>query len=601
LATNLRIQTLFRSYRTKLVSAYLLLIAMLLLLLGSAGYVQFKDYYLRNLETWLTKEAYLVADMTKYRNGGTQSSRSYQDICSTAALDSAVRITIIAANGLVLGDSSVASENLESHGDRPEVYAALHGEVGVEMRFSDTLGIEMLYVAVPFDDGQNRGAVRLAMPLTELNAIYHQALAFILLVALLCGLLAIGLSFALAQYFSRPLRDITSAVMDMAGGNLTRRTGVRSNDEMGILAHAFNEMGQHIETSMQAETAAKNRLEAILINTVNGIVLIDAEGRIAYANPAALSLLGLSDPVTGRKYVEMINPYEILTMIDEAKHNMVPVKRSLVLHTLGSKIIEANVVPIPAQNADSPDILVVMNDISELKRLEQVRKDFVANVSHELKTPVAAISGFAETLRDQGAGDPASVAEFSGIIYDEAQRLAMMINRLLELSKLESEQYPLKITEINLNQLLGDTVNRMSKSAALRNIELSYRQPAQEVNLVSDSNQIDQILMNLLDNAIKYSPDGGKIEIELAQEDKKALIIVEDHGTGIPEQDLSRIFERFYRVDKDRSRKTGGTGLGLAIVKHLAESLGGEIKVTSQLGSGSTFTVILPKEASRKT
>jgi len=586
---------MFKSYRWKLLFAYLLVTTILLSLLGGMVFVSFKNYYLKNMEERLTKEAYLVADMTKYRYGPKDILRSYQEICNIAAIDSATRITIINADGVVLGDSSAQSETMDIHSDRPEVYMALHGEVGVEMRYSDTIKINMLYVAVPFDNGEINGAVRMAMPLAELQAIYKHILSTMLMAVLSCVLLGLILSFILAQYFARPLQNITAAVKDMAGGNLKRRTSYHSQDEMGVLAEAFNEMGRHFEQSMDEISEVKNRLEALLNNTVNGIVMIGTEGRLIYANPAAASLLGLRDDSIGRKHVEVITTYELLNMIDEARTTMQAVKRSIVLHTLGARTIEANVVPIRNEQITSQDILLVLNDITEIKRLEKVRKDFIANVSHELKTPVATISGFSETLLDEGGKNPENVIEFTQIIYDEARRLSLLINDLLELSKLESDESNLNMQTINLSQLVGENVDRMVKVARLKNISIQYNLPAKPIELISDKNSINQILLNLLDNAIKYSTDEGQIEVKLEELSDLVTIRISDSGIGIPEKEIPRIFERFYRVDKARSRKTGGTGLGLAIVKHLAENIGGQVTVTSTLGQGSTFSFTLPK------
>jgi len=297
----------------------------------------------------------------------------------------------------------------------------------------------------------------------------------------------------------------------------------------------------------------------------------------------------------GRKYIEIISTYEILAMIDEVKSSRESVKRNIVLHTLGARIIEVNVVSITKVNLNKQDILLVLNDITELKRLEQVRKDFVANVSHELKTPVASISGFAETLLAEGGRNLDNVVEFTQIIYSEAQRLARLINDLLELSKLEAEESCLNMQIIDINQLVYENVERMVKVARLRNIEIKYDQPSKSIELISDVDSINQILSNLLDNAIKYSMDEGRIEVKLEELNDQVKVSVSDCGIGIPKKEISRIFERFYRVDKARSRKTGGTGLGLSIVKHLVENLKGHVSVESIEGQGSTFSVTLPK------
>ncbi len=586
---------MIKGYRARLLAAFMALVLSILLVLAGLGYINFKDYYLTNLESRLTKEAYLVADMSQYRIGVDSVSRTYQDICVTAARDSDTRVTIIDAAGVVIGDSQVANPaTLDNHGSRPEVYSALHGQTGVDIRYSDTLQINMLYVAVPFSNEELSGAVRMAMPLGELQSIYNNALRGILLITLLCALAAAMISFLLAQYFSRPLRDITAAVQEFAAGNFKRRIYVHSSDEIGVLAQSFNHMSQHIEQSIAEVSEVKKRLEAILNNTVNGIVLIGQDDRLNYANPIAKSLLGLAENFMGRKYVEVISTYEILQMIDAARSGGKPVKQTLILHNLGAGMLEANAVPI--NNADSlkQDILLVMNDITEMKRLEQVRKDFVANVSHELKTPVASISGFAETLLAEGGKNADNVEEFARIIYNEAQRLTMLIKDLLELSRLESETN-LILQQVDVTELVGGIVARFSKTAGFRNIQLNYTQPDAIPRINSNPELIDLIMVNLLDNAINYSPDGGKIEVGVEDLGDKIKIKIKDYGMGISAAEINRIFERFYRVDKARSRKTGGTGLGLAIVKHSLENLRGQVQVESLEGQGSTFSVLLPK------
>ena len=585
-----------KSYHRKLFAAFLATILVLLVLLSGLGYFQFTTYYLHNLESRLAKEAYLTADMARYRTQADGVKRSYQDICLTAARDALTRVTIIDSQGIVLGDSEVSPGQLDNHSSRPEVYAALHGETGVEIRYSDTLDMNMLYVAVPFSDGENSGAVRMAMPLADLQDIYKNALLGILGIGLGCGILALILSFLVIPYFSRPILEIAAAVQDMAGGNYSRRISVHSDDELGVLAHAFNNMGQHIEQNLHQISEVKNRLEAILSNTVNGIMLIGHDGRLIYANPAAVALLGLGEDFIGRNYTESIAAYELLCMIDEAKVSLQPIKRSIVLHTRGGNIAEANVVPIINNGVSSQDILLVLNDITEMKRLEQVRKDFVANVSHELKTPVSAISGFAETLLDEGISDQFNAVEFTRIIYDEAQRLTHLINSLLTLSKLESEPVSLNMQIIDLNSLMATTAARMNNLAGLKNITINYYDRGEAVNLKSDPELIEQIMINLLDNAIKYSSEGNIIELILEESADRVIIKVKDHGTGIPAAELPRIFERFYRVDKARSRKTGGSGLGLAIVKHLVENLHGQIAVESTIGTGTVFSVTLFKQ-----
>ncbi len=586
---------MIRSYRSKLVTSFLAIILLLLVLLGSVGYSYYKTTYLSNLESRLTREAYLVADMTRFRAGDGPALRSYSDICITAARDSATRVTIIDSQGVVLGDSEVDPTTLDNHSSRPEVYIALQGQNGIDIRYSDTLAMNMLYVAVPFSNDEDTGAVRLALPLAELQAIYSEAFTGILLATFLCGLIAVLLGLWLAQRFSQPVKDITRAVKDLAGGNLRRRISVHSGDEIEELAHAFNDMAQHIEKNIDEVTKVRNYLQAILDNTVNGVLMIGRDDRVVYANPVSASLLALEKETPGKKYVEIFTTYELLAMIDEVKQNGKSIKRNIVLHTLGGRIIEANALPLYDSAVSVRDILVILNDITEIKRLEQVRKDFMANVSHELKTPVTSICGFAETLLAEGGKDPVTTQEFIRIMYKETQRLSRLINDLLGLSKLEADAFKLQQQQVDLNRLVEDAVTRMATTASFRNIEINYFHPDTAVQLNSDPGLIDLVLINLLDNAVNYSADGGRVEVGLEDLGDKVKISVKDNGMGIPPRDITRIFERFYRVDKARTRKTGGTGLGLSIVKHIAENLNGQVAVESTEGRGSAFYVTLPK------
>jgi two-component system phosphate regulon sensor histidine kinase PhoR len=434
------------------------------------------------------------------------------------------------------------------------------------------------------------------MPLSELAAINQKIMMIMLLALLVSALVTFLLSLYMARKISDPLDEITAAARDISSGNLKRRISYYNKDELGYLAGAFNDMSESIEQGIIELNDIKNRFEALLENTVNGIIMIDTRGIIAYINPAALNLLGSREDVTGRSEIEVIGNYELLDIISQVKSNRRPVTREIVLHQSGGKTIEANIVPITGGESTNQGILAVLNDISELKKLDQVRKDFVANVSHELKTPLASISGFAETLMNENGEDQATVIEFSRIIYEEAQRLKTMINGLLELSRLEADKSVVHYQPIDIDALLRSTLNLMQHQQLPQMIKLEYIPATSKPVIESDADLIIPVINNLLDNAIKYSPEGGTVTLQMEELEKSVRINVIDSGIGIPEQEQQRIFERFYRVDKARSRKTGGSGLGLAITKHLLEKLGGYITVVSKPEEGSTFSVFLPKQ-----
>lgn len=585
---------MFKSFRSKLTGSYLLIILILIMIAGGMAYFGFKNYYLLNLEQRLTKEAYLITDIIKYMQPGSEAE--YHDLCAAAARDSAMRVTIIDMNGKVLGDSDSDVREMENHKSRPEIYQAMHGKTGVALRYSSTKKINMLYVAVPYSQQTQNGVIRLAMPLSDLAVVNRKILMIMLLASLVSAILSALLSIIMARRISGPLDEIMAAVKDISGGNLKRRISCHSDDELGYLAGAFNDMSENIEQGIIELNEIKNRFEVLLENTVNGIIMIDTRGIITYINPAALNLLDIHENVTGRSETEVIGNYELLEIIGQVKTFMQPVSKPIVLHQSGGKTIEANIVPITGGKSTNQGVLAVLNDISELKKIDQIRKDFVANVSHELKTPLASISGFAETLMNENGENKETVNEFSRIIYEEAQRLKTMINSLLELSRLEADKSEVKFQPTDIDAVLRSALNLVQHQQLPQTINLEYIPAAGKSVIESNADLIIQVISNLLDNAIKYSPEGSTVKMQMEELETNVRISVIDTGIGIPEQEQQRIFERFYRVDKARSRKTGGSGLGLAIAKHLLEKLDGSITVVSKPGEGSTFSIYLPKK-----
>jgi len=532
------------SFRWKLTGTYLVIILVILFITGIILSVSFKDYYLENSKANLIKESVLVAEMTRFYDQQTHIAGFLQGICNTAARDTDTRVTIVDAQGKVLGDSMHDPQTMEPHNTRPEIHQALQGKTGEDIRMSDTLNIRMLYVAVPFNNGSISGAVRLSKPLSEVEAIYRNILYILLLAVILTGLIAFVISIGVAEKFSRPLEDITNIVEDMAQGNLKKRISYQSNDELGTLASVVNNMAEYLDKNINEISEVKNRLEALLDNTVNGILMVDTGGKVTYANPVALSLLSIDRNFMGRKHVEVITNYELLEIIDKVKEKCEPVRREIVLHTRGEKTVEVNVVPLINKEISSHDgVLVVLNDITDIKRLEQVRKDFVANVSHELKTPVATISGFAETLLSEGRRpeNVQNVHEFSSIIYEEAQRLKRLIDRLLELSRLESGRSELNIESVNMGDLIDNAIKIVQKRSDFDRKVINFDKREEGVYIDADPDLIVQVLVNLLDNAINYSPEDKEIIVTLENRDKDVKVTVQDQGEGIPEKERSSV------------------------------------------------------------
>jgi len=581
------------SFRRRLTGTYLVVIFTVLVFIGLLMTFGFRAYMFDSIKASMKLDAKLVAENLALNE--KPDSNYFTRLAKVSGGDSGTRVSIIDSTGKVLADSEFSPDKLDNHKDRPEVYQALRGKTGVQTRFSETAQVQTMYVAVPFHRDRLSGVVRLARPLTEIETMYRKSLYLFLLALLLGGILTAIISVRLADRFSRPLMTITEAVEDMASGNLKRRVIWDMEDELGSLATAVNEMASRLDANIQEISTVKNRLEMVLDNTVNGILMVAADGRVTYANPVAMKVLSSDKRIIGRKHFEAVANYELLTIIDQVRKDGFPYKGELVLNNLGGKIIEVHAVPISETEGFVPaGVLLVLNDITELKRLEQVRKDFIANISHELKTPVANISGFAETLLAEQTENE-HVHEFSSIIYEESQRLRRLIDSLIKLSNLETGAPELNLVEVDARDLVKEVVNVALKRNAKRGLEIESILPDKPVLIKVDKDSIVQVLINLTKNAIAYNTDNKPIKVELDDDEFGIRISVQDQGEGIPDSDLNRIFERFYRVDKTRSRKTGGTGLGLSIAKHLVENHGGEIGVESKLGQGSTFYFTLPK------
>lgn len=585
---------MFSSFRRRLTGTYMIVIVTVLIFIGLLMTFGFRAYLFDNIKANMQSEAKLIAESLALSKD--EDSNYLTRLAKLAGEDSETRVTIIDSTGKVLADSEFVSSTLGNHKDRPEVFQALKGKTGIQTRFSDTAKVKTMYVAVPFKNQNTNGVLRLARPLTEIEDMYRKSLYMFLLALLLGGALTAIISVRLADRFSRPLTTITEAVQDMAAGNLKRRVLWDYEDELGSLSTAVNEMASKLDANIQEISTVKNRLEMVLDNTVNGILMVAADGRITYANPVAMRVLGSDKRIIGRKHFEAVANYDLLSVIDQVRKDGFPYKGELVLENLGGKIIEVHAVPISETEGFVPaGVLLVLNDITELKRLEQVRKDFIANISHELKTPVANISGFAETLLAEQSENE-HVHEFSSIIYEESQRLRRLIESLIKLSNLETGTPELNLVEVDARDLVNEVVHVALKRNEKRGLKIESILPEKPVMIKVDRDSIVQVLINLVKNAIAYNLDNKPIRVELDESEGGIKISVQDHGEGIPESDLKRIFERFYRVDKTRSRKTGGTGLGLSIAKHLVENHGGEVGVDSKLGAGSTFFFTIPRQ-----
>lgn len=401
----------------------------------------------------------------------------------------------------------------------------------------------------------------------------------------------------LAGGIMRQVGEVTRAAERIAAGDWETETRLQDAGEIGELASAINGISRTIKENMRELAESKGRLEAVLANMESGVLLFDRDGHISLINPAAEGFLGVRvEEVMGMPHVETVKNYSLSSMIEGVLRSWKPARREISIIYPKERTVDAHAAPIFGVRGEPRGIVVVLYDISELKHLERVRAEFVANVSHELKTPVTAVMGFAETLLSGALYNFRAAEEFVNIIYEEAERLSRLVHDLLELSKIESKGFRLRIERVELDTEIKRIVDKLKPQFLKKDLTLTTDLPSEPVTVKADRDQIEQVLLNLLDNSRKYTPAGGQVEVVLRREGGNAIVVVKDTGIGIPQEDLPRIFERFYRVDKARSRKLGGTGLGLSIVKHIIEAHLGRVWVESEPGKGSRFYFSLPIE-----
>ncbi len=412
-----------------------------------------------------------------------------------------------------------------------------------------------------------------------------------------------AVSYRIARSVTRPLERMTSAAKRMANMDYEIRVPDAGRDEVSELARALNAMAASLQDQVDEIRQNEIRLQSVLDNMASGVVMIGPDGRVKLYNRSAEQLLGSTTRErVGRSYSEAKQQYELLQLIREALQNHEPLHEELTVYYPEERLLEVNIVPMSmSEESDDPGLLLVLQDVTAIRRLERMRSEFVANVSHELKTPVAAVKGFAETLLAGAVNDPETAHSFLTIIHDESERLNRLIGDILELSKIESRRSPLQFSPVDVRAFLERLMEFMSTEATKKNIALDL-QAEEELFVEADEDRLGQIILNLLQNGINYTPEGGTVRVKAEfvegtdpeGGDVRVRITVSDTGIGIPKKDLPRIFERFYRVDKARSRSSGGTGLGLSIVKHLAELHHGSIRVESTVGVGSHFILELP-------
>ncbi len=519
-----------------------------------------------------------------------------------------IRVTVVAADGTVLADSSVTAAELarlDNHRSRPEIKQALDAGRGADIRASHTTGERTFYIALAME--QPRGGVafpivRVGYPLTTMEDHIRHIQEDLAVAFGIAFLAALSLSIILARSITKPLAEMTSVARQLAGGTPGVRIHIASRDEVGFLAQTLNHMTDELESKIKEVSEDRAQLLAMLSAMIEGIMVLDYRGVILQVNPALERMFSLGrHDWRGRPYGEVVRHEGLSELVSRVLETRTGEGNEIILFPSGRCLrIEASMAGGRLENEAC--VVLVFHDMTELRRLEKIRKDFVANVSHELRTPLTSIKGYVEALIDGGKDDPDTAAQFLDIILRQSNRLNLILDDLLQLSQIESGQVLLRKDPVDLRSVLERTVAFIKPLADKKQHTVGVSLPDQVPLIVGDEDRLVQVFINLLDNAVKYTPDGGAITValRLASDHRtppieEALEVrVSDSGIGIPETDRPRVFERFYRVDKARSRELGGTGLGLAIVKHIVEGHGGLVWVEGNHPRGSRFIVKLP-------
>ena len=590
----------------RIYATYLLVIVLCTGAMGFYAGRSARSFYIAQTETGLQARAELVREEVTAR-GDSLDAGALEELVTRLGAASGTRITIIAARqpgvpiGTVLADSDVDPISMPDHSTRPEFEEALTASSGAAIHYSIELGKHMVYVAIPSrEDGKVTTVVRASIPMTSVDEALSTLYWRIAISAVVVALIAALVGLLVTRRLSRPIRDIRDGAERLAAGDFTHKLYVPRTEEFAAVAESLNHMAEELDDKLRTLTHERNEREAVLSSMVEGVLAVDTEERVIAVNAAAARLLDLEPAaVDGKTIQEVVRNPDLQHVVARTLDGHEPVEADIVMRVgAEDRDLQANATLLHGDDADEVVVgaVVVLNDVTRLKRLEAVRRDFVANVSHELKTPVTSIKGFAETLEDGALNDPETAERFVRIISGQADRLNSIIEDLLSLSALEqSGDSPLlQLEEADLCDVVAVALGVIGPKAEAKSIDLVEDCPDSLFSRVSPP-LLEQAVVNLVDNAVKYSPVGSAVDVTLEERADEIVISVLDEGPGVSREHLPRLFERFYRVDKARSRDLGGTGLGLAIVKHIAQVHGGRVSVDSVVGRGSTFRIHLPR------
>jgi two-component system phosphate regulon sensor histidine kinase PhoR len=582
---------MFHRIRWRIAIPYVILI--LITMLGLGIYLSYftRQTYLENLELHQTGQSRLIADSLSTQAGDwtargdlDQAARHWASLLGT-------RVTLIARDGRVVGESHEDRALMDNHLDRPEIQQALSEGKGSSTRYSRTVGYEMLYTAVPIESTSGiSGFVRISLPLQQVQGDLARLQQTLLGVTILVTGAAVVLAAGIAGRTTGPLRELTAAAEQISRGQLTGRLTPATPDEVGQLTQAFNRMSVQLRGQIEALETERSKIAAVLQEMSDGVLIVDQSGKVQLINPAAERMFTVqAERVLGHSLVEALRYHQIVELWQQCQESG---KLEVTSLEIAPMQLYLQIVAAPLGQAMPGSTLFIFQNLTRIRQLETVRRDFISNISHELRTPLASLKALTETLHESALDDPPAARRFLQRMEAEVDALAHMVSELLELARIESGRVPLKLIATRPIDILTKAYDRLEMQAERSGITVTLDCPEGLAPILADQLRLEQVAVNLLHNAIKFTPEGGAITLRAEQRDPDIIFSIQDTGIGIPWIDLPRIFERFYKAD--RARSSGGTGLGLAIARHLVEAHGGRIWAESQEGRGSTFFFSIP-------
>jgi two-component system, OmpR family, phosphate regulon sensor histidine kinase PhoR len=506
-----------------------------------------------------------------------------------------IRVTLVSTDGKVLADSDEDPVKMENHRNRPEIQAAFSDGSGRTVRYSTTLGRDLVYLAQrSYSESRQPLVIRFSLPLFRLNEGVNAFRTRLWSISLFILVLAGGASLLFFRKISNRIGRLKEFSRRVAQGDFTPMPIEHSNDELADLSRTLNQTALKLDQTIRTLVKERNQSAAILASMEEGVAVIDSAQRIIYCNRAFCQATGVPDaPIEGRSAVELIHQADLLSLIQKTLNGNAIIRGEVIVGSVRTRSFDVTSAPVSSDGSVTGAVMV-LHDITEIRRLERARRDFAANISHEFRTPLTAIQGFAETLLEGALDDIVNSRRFIQIIQDNALRLGRLTEDLLKLARIEAGQLQLEVQPIAIAGIIESCIETIRVKADQKGLLVETEIPLDLPLLHGDFRAVQESLLNLLDNAIRYSSSGGRIRISAAANGPEIVLSVSDTGIGIPKAEQDRIYERFYRADAARSRESGGTGLGLSITKHLVEAHGGRIKVESEVGHGSTFNVFLP-------